>query len=156
MREPITSEGYSRLKEELTHLKQVQRPAVIEAIAEARGHGDLSENAEYDAARDRQGYIEGRIRELETKIATAEVIDISHLSGEKVTFGATVRLLDAESDAEVTYQIVGVDEADLNKGRISVRSPMARALIGRQPGDEVTLVAPGGKREFEILEVGFT
>jgi transcription elongation factor GreA len=156
MREPITSEGYARLKEELTHLKQVQRPAVIEAIAEARGHGDLSENAEYDAARDRQGYIEGRIRELETKIATSEVIDISHLSGDKVTFGATVRLVDSENDAEVTYQIVGVDEADLAKGRISVRSPMARALIGRRQGDEVTLVAPGGTREFEILEVGFT
>lgn len=156
MREPITSEGYARLKEELTHLKQVQRPAVIEAIAEARGHGDLSENAEYDAARDRQGYIEGRIRELETKIATSEVIDISHLSGDKVTFGATVRLVDSENDAEVTYQIVGVDEADLGKGRISVRSPMARALIGRRQGDEVTLVAPGGTREFEILEVGFT
>ncbi len=156
MREPITSEGFARLKDELDHLKQVQRPAVIEAIAEARGHGDLSENAEYDAAKDRQGYIEGRIRELETKIATSEVIDISRLSGEKVTFGATVRLVDSENDAEVTYQIVGVDEADLNKGRISVRSPMARALIGRQPGDEVTLVAPGGTREFEILEVGFT
>jgi transcription elongation factor GreA len=156
MREPITSEGYARLKDELDHLKQVQRPAVIEAIAEARGHGDLSENAEYDAARDRQGYIEGRIRELETKIATSEVIDISHLSGDKVTFGATVRLMDSENDAEVTYQIVGVDEADLAKGRISVRSPMARALIGRRPGDEVTIVAPGGKREFEILDVGFT
>jgi len=156
MREPITSEGYARLKEELNHLKQVQRPAVIEAIAEARGHGDLSENAEYDAARDRQGYIEGRIRELETKIATSEVIDISHLSGDKVTFGATVRLMDSENDNEVTYQIVGVDEADLAKGRISVRSPMARALIGRRPGDEVKLVAPGGTREFEILEVGFT
>lgn len=156
MREPITSDGYARLKDELDHLKQVQRPAVIEAIAEARGHGDLSENAEYDAAKDRQGYIEGRIRELETKIATSEVIDISRLSGDRVTFGATVRLLDGVSDAEVTYQIVGVDEADLAKGRISVRSPMARALIGRRPGDEVTLVAPGGKREFEILEVGFT
>jgi transcription elongation factor GreA len=156
MREPITSEGYARLKDELDHLKQVQRPAVIEAIAEARGHGDLSENAEYDAARDRQGYIEGRIRELETKIATSEVIDISRLSGDKVTFGATVRLMDSENDAEVTYQIVGVDEADLAKGRISVRSPMARALIGRRPGDEVTIVAPGGKREFEILDVGFT
>jgi transcription elongation factor GreA len=155
MREPITSEGYAQLKEELTHLKQVQRPSAIEAIAEARGHGDLSENAEYDAAKERQGHIEGRIRELETKLATAEVIDISGLSGDRVMFGATVALVDLESDQEVTYQIVGVDEADLNRGRISVRSPMARALIGKRPGDDVTLVAPGGTREFEIQEVSF-
>jgi transcription elongation factor GreA len=155
MREPMTSEGYARLKEELEHLKLVQRPAVIEAIAEARGHGDLSENAEYDAAKDRQGHIEGRIRHIETKLATAEVIDISSLSGDRVMFGATVSLLDVESDKEVTYQIVGVDEADLNRGRISVRSPMARALIGKRPGDEVQLVAPGGTREFEIQDVTF-
>jgi transcription elongation factor GreA len=155
MREPITSEGYTRLKEELEHLKLVQRPAVIEAIAEARGHGDLSENAEYDAAKDRQGHLEGRIRHLETKLATAEVIDISTLSGDRVMFGATVSLLDVESDKEVAYQIVGVDEADLEKGRISVRSPMARALIGKRPGDDVQLVAPGGTREFEIQDVSF-
>ena len=155
MREPMTSEGYARLKEELEHLKLVQRPAVIEAIAEARGHGDLSENAEYDAAKDRQGHIEGRIRHIETKLATAEVIDISSLSGDRVMFGATVSLLDVESDKEVTYQIVGVDEADLNRGRISVRSPMARALIGKRPGDDVQLVAPGGTREFEIQDVTF-
>lgn len=155
MREPITSEGYTKLKDELSHLKQVQRPAAIEAIAEARGHGDLSENAEYDAAKDRQGHIEGRIRELETKLATSEVIDISGLSGDRVMFGATVALVDLESDQEVTYQIVGVDEADLKRGRISVRSPMARALIGKRPGDDVTLVAPGGTREFEIQEVSF-
>jgi transcription elongation factor GreA len=155
MREPITHEGYGRLKEELEHLKLVQRPAAIEAISEARGHGDLSENAEYDAAKERQGHIEGRIRELETKIATCEVIDISNLSGDRVMFGATVTLLDVESDKEVTYQIVGVDEADLSKARISVRSPMARALIGKQAGDEVRLVAPGGTREFEIQDVSF-
>jgi len=155
MREPITNEGYARLKEELEHLKLVQRPAVIEAIAEARGHGDLSENAEYDAAKDRQGHIEGRIRHIETKLATAEVIDITTLSGDRVMFGATVSLLDVESDKEVTYQIVGVDEADLARGRISVRSPMARALIGKRPGDDVQLVAPGGTREFEIQDVTF-
>jgi len=155
MREPITNEGYAKLKEELDHLKQVQRPAVIEAIAEARGHGDLSENAEYDAAKDRQGHIEGRIRELETKLATSEVIDITTLSGDRVMFGATVALLDLESDKEVTYQIVGVDEADLSRGRISVRSPMARALIGKRAGDDVQLVAPGGTREFEIQDVSF-
>ena len=155
MREPITSQGYVKLKKELEHLKGVQRPAVIEAIAEARSHGDLSENAEYDAAKDRQGYIEARIRDIETKIATAEIIDVSTLSGDKVTFGATVKLLDMESEKEVAYQIVGVDEADLNHGRISVRSPMARALIGKTPGDDVTLVAPGGTREYEIQEVSF-
>lgn len=155
MREPITSEGYTKLKEELSHLKQVQRPAAIEAISEARGHGDLSENAEYDAAKERQGHVEGRIRELEHKLASAEVIDIESLSGDRVMFGATVALVDLESDQEVTYQIVGVDEADIDRGRISVRSPMARALIGKQPGDDVTLVAPGGTREFEIQDVHY-
>lgn len=155
MREPITIQGLEKLKRELEHLKVVERPAVIEAIAEARSHGDLSENAEYDAAKDRQGHIEGRIREIETKIAIAEVIDVSTLSGEKVTFGATVTLLDMETEKEVTYQIVGVDEADLNANRISVRSPMARALIGKSIGDDVTLVAPGGTREYEIQDVTF-
>ncbi len=155
MREPITSQGYEKLQLELERLKTVERPAVIEAIAEARSHGDLSENAEYDAAKDKQGHIEGRIREIETKLATAEIIDVSTLSGERVTFGATVTLFDMDSEEEVTYQIVGVDEADLNSGRISVRSPMARVLIGKSTGDDVTLVAPGGTREYEIQEVAF-
>ncbi|MDH4228806.1 MAG: transcription elongation factor GreA [Nitrospirota bacterium] len=155
MREPITAEGFQKLKEELARLKTVERPAVIEAIAEARGHGDLSENAEYDAAKEKQGMIEGRIAEIEHKLAIAEIIDVSTLSGDKVTFGATVTLLDTDADKEVTYQIVGVDEADLNRGRISVRSPMARALIGKSVGEEVTLVAPGGTREFEIQDVAF-
>ncbi|MFQ5507986.1 MAG: transcription elongation factor GreA [Leptospirillia bacterium] len=155
MREPITNKGLESLKEELERLKRVERPNVIEAIAEARGHGDLSENAEYDAAKEKQGMIEGRIRELDHLIATAEVIDVSTLSGDRVTFGATVQLVDLDSDKEATYQIVGVAETDLEQGRISVRSPMARALIGKSVGDEVTLVAPGGTREFEIQEVAF-
>jgi len=155
MREPITIQGYEKLQVELERLKTVERPSVIEAIAEARSHGDLSENAEYDAAKDKQGHIEGRIREIDTKLATAEIIDVSTLSGERVTFGATVTLFDMDSEKEVTYQIVGVAETDLNNGRISVRSPMARALIGKSIGDDVTLVAPGGTREYEIQEVSF-
>jgi len=123
MREPITTEGLQRLKDELERLKKVDRPAVIVAIAEARAHGDLSENAEYDAAKDQQGHIEGRIRELGTLIATADVIDVSTLSGERVTFGATVQLADLDTDEEFSYQIVGIAEADLDRGRISVRSP---------------------------------
>jgi transcription elongation factor GreA len=155
MREPITIQGYEKLQVELERLKTVERPNVIEAIAEARSHGDLSENAEYDAAKDKQGHIEGRIREIDTKLAIAEIIDVSTLSGERVTFGATVTLFDMDSEQEVTYQIVGVAETDLNNGRISVRSPMARALIGKSIGDDVTLVAPGGTREYEIQEVNF-
>ncbi len=154
-REPITAQGYERLKVDLERLKKVERPAVIEAIAEARSHGDLSENAEYDAAKNKQGMIEGRIRDIETRIATAEIIDVSTLSGDRVTFGATVKLVDMESEEEVSYQIVGVSEADLDAGRISVRSPMARALIGKESGDDVKLVAPGGTREFEIQDVSF-
>lgn len=155
MREPITAQGHERLKVDLERLKKVERPAVIEAIAEARSHGDLSENAEYDAAKDKQGMIEGRIRDIETRIATAEIIDVATLSGDRVTFGATVKLVDMDSEEEVSYQIVGVSEADLEAGRISVRSPMARALIGKESGDDVTLVAPGGTREFEIQDVSF-
>jgi len=155
MREPITSQGYEKLQVEIERLKTVERPAVIEAIAEARSHGDLSENAEYDAAKDKQGHIEGRIRDIDTKLAIAEIIDVSTLSGDRVTFGATVTLFDMDTEKEITYQIVGVDEADLNAGRISVRSPMARVLIGKSIGDDVTLVAPGGTREYEIQEVNF-
>jgi len=155
MREPITNHGYEKLQAEIERLKTVERPAVIEAIAEARSHGDLSENAEYDAAKDKQGHIEGRIRHIDTKLATAEIIDVSTLSGDRVTFGATVTLFDMDTEKEITYQIVGVDEADLNAGRISVRSPMARVLIGKSTGDDVTLVAPGGTREYEIQEVSF-
>ncbi len=155
MREPITAEGYETLKKEVERLKTVDRPNVIEAIAEARSHGDLSENAEYDAAKDLQGKIEGRINYLETCVATAEVIDVANLSGDKVMFGATVELVDLDSEEEVSYQIVGITEADLGSGRISVRSPMARALIGKSAGDEVTLVAPAGTRQYEIQEVSF-
>ncbi len=155
MREPITTTGYETLQTELERLKTVDRPAVIQAIAEARSHGDLSENAEYDAAKDQQGHIEDRIRAIETKLAIAQIIDVSNLSGERVTFGATVTLFDMDSEQEVTYQIVGVDEADLSAGRISVRSPMARVLIGKSTGDDVTLVAPGGTREYEIQGVSF-
>ncbi|MDH5527746.1 MAG: transcription elongation factor GreA [Nitrospirota bacterium] len=154
-REPMTAEGFKRLKDELERLKAVERPAVIEAIAEARSHGDLSENAEYDAAKEKQGMIEGRIAEIDHKLAIAEVIDVSTLSGDKITFGATVTLFDLESEKEIQYQIVGADETDLARGRISVRSPMARALIGKSVSDEVTLNAPGGTREFEIQDVAF-
>ncbi len=128
---PMTSEGYARLQEELKRLKSIDRPAIIRAIAEARDHGDLSENAEYHAARERQGFIEGRVMELEDKIARAEVIDVSKLSGTVVKFGATVLLADEETDEEQKFQIVGEDEADISKGRLSVTSPLARALIGK-------------------------
>src|SRR5215472_10568011 len=131
---PMTWEGYNRLQEELKRLKTVDRPTIIRAIAEARDHGDISENAEYHAARERQGFIEGRVMELEDKIARAEVIDVSKLSGSIVKFGATVTLADEETDEEQTFQIVGEDEADVSRGRLSVTSPLARALIGKQIG----------------------
>src|SRR5476649_2286076 len=132
---PMTEKSYLQLQEELRHLKQVERPAVIRAIADAREHGDLSENAEYHAARERQGFIEGRIKELEHKVARAEVIDIKSLSGKVIKFGATVSLSDEETNEEMTYQIVGVDEADIKKGLLSINSPLARALIGKTVGD---------------------
>ena len=153
---PMTLHGAERLRAELSELKTVRRPAVIAAIAEARAHGDLKENAEYHAAREQQGFIEGRIKDIEGKLSHAQVIDVASLdAGGKVVFGATVVLLDLNTDEEKTYQIVGVDEADLKHAKISVTSPVARALIGKSEGDEVALEAPGGTHEFEILEVRY-
>lgn len=150
---PMTAEGHKALDEELKHLKSVERPAVIAAIAEAREHGDLSENAEYHAAKERQGWIEGRVQELEDKIARAQVIDVSKMSGEQVKFGATVTLLDEDTEAESTYKIVGDDEADVKSGKISLSSPIARAMINKESGDVVEVNAPGGVKSFEILNV---
>ncbi len=154
-RETMTANGYEALKEELKRLKVVERPAVTQAIAEARAHGDLSENAEYAAAREKQAFVEGRIREIESKLASADVIDPKTLSGNKVVFGATVTLLDLESDEQQKMQLVGVDEADIKRGKISFTAPMARALIGRSPGDTATVKLPKGDREYEILAVEF-
>jgi len=153
---PLTARGAKKLREELDRLKSVERPQVIEAIAEARGHGDLKENAEYHAAREQQGFIEGRIKELEGKLSNAEIIDVASLAGRsKVVFGATVELLDLESEDEVTYQIVGDGEADIGQGLISVSSPIARALIGKEEGDVAEVQAPGGQREYEIVAVRY-
>lgn len=156
MKYPMTVHGAQKLKEELHRLKTVERPAVIAAIAEARSHGDLSENAEYDAARERQAFIEGRIMELEGKLANAQIIDPKTLDADgRVVFGATVDLEATESGEQVTYQIVGEDEADVREGKISVTSPIARALIGKYAGDVVVVQAPGGAREYEILDVRY-
>jgi transcription elongation factor GreA len=152
---PITPEGAVRLREELVQLKSVERPAIIQAIAVAREHGDLSENAEYHAARDRQSFIEGRIKEIENKLALAEVIDPSKLAGDRIAFGATVKLANAETGEQVVYRILGADEANLAKGSISITSPLARSLIGKEAGDEVTVRMPGGERTYEILDVAF-
>lgn len=153
---PLTVRGAQRLREELRHLKSVKRPEVIRAISEARAHGDLKENAEYHAAREQQSFIEGRIADLETKLAYAHIIDLSTINANgKVVFGATVLLLESANESEVTYQIVGEDEADIQVGMISVTSPMARALIGHEEGEVVTVHAPSGIREFEILEVRY-
>jgi transcription elongation factor GreA len=153
---PLTKRGAELLKEELHRLKTVERPAVIQAIAEARAQGDLSENAEYDAAKDKQGFIEGRILEVEGKLAAAQVIDPSTLdAGGKVVFGSTVDLEDEDSGNKVRYQIVGDDEADLKQGRISISSPIARALIGKEAGDVADVQAPGGVRSYEIVEVSY-
>ncbi|HQR09973.1 MAG TPA: transcription elongation factor GreA [Casimicrobiaceae bacterium] len=153
---PMTVEGAERLKVELQRLKGVERPAVIQAIAEARSHGDLSENADYDAAKERQGFIEGRIAEVESKLANAQVIDPRTLDADGlVVFGATVDLEDSESGDKVTYQIVGDDEADLKHGKISVSSPIARALIGKSEGDTADVQAPGGVRSYDVLAVRY-
>lgn len=152
---PMTAEGLKRLEDELRHLKNDERPAVIRAIASAREHGDLSENAEYHAARERQSFIEGRVAELESLISYADVIDPSKLSGSTVKFGATVMLYDEDADEEVTYQIVGSHEADIAKGRLSITSPLARGLIGREVGDSVEVSAPGGAKSYEICEIRF-
>jgi transcription elongation factor GreA len=153
---PMTLAGAEKLRAELSELKQVKRPAVIAAIAEAREHGDLKENAEYHAAREQQGFIEGRIKDIEAKLSHAQIIDVTTLNANgKVVFGATVLLLDINTDEEKTYQIVGVDEADIKINKISVSSPVARALIGKEEGDEVVMEVPGGTHEFEILEVRY-
>ena len=152
---PMTREGYERLEAELKNLKSVERPAVIRAIAEARDHGDLSENAEYHAARERQSFIEGRIVELEGVIPSVEVIDVSRLSGNKVLFGARVTIVDEESEDEKTYRIVGQHEADMKNGSISVTSPLAKALMGKTVGDAVEVPAPGGARSVAITAVRF-
>jgi len=152
---PMTVEGAQRLKLELQRLKTVERPAIVQAIAEARGHGDLSENADYDAAKERQGFIEARIRDIESKLANAQVIDPAQLDVPHVVFGATVELEDSESGERVVYQIVGEDEADIKHGKISVSSPIARALIGRGEGDTAEVAAPGGARSYEILAIRY-
>ena len=155
MRVPITKNGYERLRKEFDHLKKVKRPAVIKAIAEARAHGDLSENAEYHAAREQQSFLEGRIKELSTRIADADVIDTKHLSADKVVFGATVTLRDLDGKAKKKYTLVGQDESDLKNGCISVMSPVGRALIGRKIGDEVKITTPAKTLNYEILGITF-
>ena len=152
-RVPVTREGYEFLKKELEKLKRVERPANIRAIEEARAHGDLSENAEYAAAKDRQGFIEGRISELEYKLASADVIEPDKLNKEKAVFGSRVLLENIETGQDVEYQLVGPDESDIEKGRISVSSPLGRAIIGKKPGDELVLQVPGGKRVYELVEI---
>ncbi|MCI5045474.1 MAG: transcription elongation factor GreA [Aquisalinus sp.] len=152
---PITKQGYEKLEADIKHLKSVERPAIIEAIAEARAHGDLSENAEYHSAKERQGWIEGQIMELEDKYTRAQVIDVAKLSGDKVVFGATVTIADEDTDEEKTYQIVSDFEADLDLGRISISSPIARALIGKEEGDSAEVAAPGGARSYEVVGVTF-
>jgi len=153
-RTPLTRKGAERLREELARLKKIDRPRVIRAIAEARAHGDLRENAEYHAAREQQGFIEGRVQTLETGLANAQIIDVSQLnSSPKIVFGATVTLADEETAEEITYQIVGDLEADIKHNRIAVSSPIARALIGRSEGDVAVVRAPAGEREYEILKV---
>ncbi|MCC6898705.1 MAG: transcription elongation factor GreA [Polyangiaceae bacterium] len=151
---PMTPRGAEKLKEELARLKE-ERPKISREIGVAREHGDLSENAEYHAAKERQGMVEARIKDLEDKISRAEVIDPASLGGDKVRFGATVTLLNVENDEESTYQIIGADEADLNQGTISISAPLARALIGKEAGDEVKVQLPGGARHYEIVSVEF-
>ncbi|MEO5364191.1 MAG: transcription elongation factor GreA [Magnetococcus sp. DMHC-8] len=152
---PMTLQGEQKLKAELKRLKSVERPRIVEAISVAREHGDLSENAEYHAAKEQQAFNEGRIKEIETRLANAEVIDPSQIRSQKVVFGARVVVMDMETDAESTYQIVGVDEASLEHGMISFTSPMAKAMIGREVGDEVVVRAPGGDRRFEIIKISY-
>jgi transcription elongation factor GreA len=150
---PMTAEGYHALDEELKRLKTVERPAVISAIGEARAHGDLSENAEYHAAKDRQGWIEGQIAEIEDKMARAQVIDVSKLSGKQVKFGATVSVIDEDTDEKARYQIVGEHEANVKAGKVSITSPIARAMIGKESGDTVEVNTPSGVKAYEITKV---
>jgi transcription elongation factor GreA len=152
---PMTKTGYGRLEEELKRLKSIERPAIVKAIAEAREHGDLSENAEYHAARERQSFVEGRVQELEDKISRADIIDVAALTGKDIKFGATVSLIDDDSEENVTYQIVGEDEADIKAGRLSVTSPLARALINKSIGDTVEVVTPKGAKGYEVTKVAY-
>jgi transcription elongation factor GreA len=152
-RSPITKEGYAALREELERLKKHERPKIIAAIEEARGHGDLSENAEYIYAKERQAFIEARMQDLENKLGNSEIIDTSKLPADRIVFGSTFILCNVETEEEIRYQIVGVDESDLKKGKISVESPMAKALIGKRISDDVIVDTPNGKREYEILEI---
>ena len=152
-RVPVTPEGYEALKKELENLKRVERPQTIKAIEEARAHGDLSENAEFDAAKDRQGFIEGRIGELGFKLANADVIDPDKLPKDRAVFGTKVLLENIDTGEEVEYQLVGPDESDIGNGRISVSSPLGRAILGKKPGDELTLEVPGGKRVYELVDI---
>ena len=152
---PMTAEGHAALQSELKTLKSVERPNIIAAIAEARAHGDLSENAEYHAAKEKQSFIEGRISEIDDKLARADVIDVSKLSGGKIRFGATVTLIDVDTEEEQTYKIVGEDEANVRDGKISITSPIARALIGKEEGDEAEVAAPSGARAYEVSKVEY-
>ncbi len=152
---PMTVKGHAALEAELKHLKTVERPEVIQAISVAREHGDLSENAEYHAAKEKQGFIEGRIQELESKLSLAQVIDPTEMSGETVRFGATVKIVNEDTDEESIYQIVGEDEASIKNGKVSITSPIARAMISKVVGDVFEVVAPGGSKVYEILEVSF-
>ncbi len=153
---PITKEGFERISEELKHLKKVERPEIIKKIAEARSHGDLKENAEYHAARERQSFIEGRIGYLEGVVADSEVIDVSKIKGDKVFFGATVTLMDVDSEQVLKYTLVGEPESDPKNGRISVASPIGRAVLGKSEGDDVKVQTPSGVREYEIIEVKYS
>jgi len=150
---PMTRKGFEALEIEIKQLKSTDRPAVIQAIAEARAHGDLSENAEYHAAREKQSFIEGRIAEVEAQISNAEIIDPLKLSGDKILFSATVTLCDEETEAKITYQIVGLDEADLSQGKLSYEAPLAKAMIGKLKGDNIVVQTPKGTKEYEILDV---
>jgi transcription elongation factor GreA len=152
---PMTAEGYQALDAELKRLKTEERPTVIQAIAEARAHGDLSENAEYHAAKERQAFIETRVAEIEDKIARSQIIDVSKLSGKQVKFGATVNLVEEDSGEKSKYKIVGEDEADVKAGKVSITSPIARAMIGKEEGDVVEVMAPGGAKSYEIVKVKF-
>jgi transcription elongation factor GreA len=152
---PMTEEGHAALQAELKNLKSVERPIIIAAISEARAHGDLSENAEYHAAKEKQSFIEGRIAELDDKLARADIIDVSKLGGSKVRFGATVTMIDVDSEEQSSYKIVGEDEANVRDGKISISSPIARALIGKEEGDEAEVAAPSGARAYEIVKVEY-
>ncbi len=150
---PLTQQGFEALKKELENLKKIERPQNIKAIEEARAHGDLSENAEYAAAKDRQGFIEGRINDLEYKLANVDVISIDKLPKDRAVFGSKVVLENIETGEDVSYQLVGPDESDIENGRISISSPLGKAMIGRKPGDELSLQVPGGKRSYELVEI---